>query len=386
MPVRTPLGLRDQFLRRVAYIVLVACSALAAGGCVPDLYGSTRPLIKIGLAAPFEGLGRPLGYEALQGVKMALAERNAAGGVGGYMVELVALNDSDQPDEAATQALEFAADPAILGVITGWRQGVASAALPAYRQAGVAVVVPWSVPAELADPAHGVVLLAADSDRVARTAADHLAAVVGDAGVAVVGDAAAVSPYLALASLPVWRVPLPDSPTAALLGDTMRRLFLARPAPPSALVLVTTGAQAGDIVRAARDIPWDGPILISPDGADPQLVDVAGAVANGVLIASAAPDGTDLPERRNGAEALLGGLGPRGVQAYDAVQVLLAAIEAAAQADGQPTRDGVIRALSDVKASGLTGEITIASDGRRRDARVWWYQISDNHYPGILVE
>ena len=312
--------------------------------------------------------------------------RRAAGGVGGYMVELVALNDSDQPLEAAAQALEFAADPAVLGVITGWRQAVAAAALPAYRQAGVAVVVPWTVPADLVDPSHGVVLLAADSDRVVRAAADLVAVVVGDAGVAVVGDAAAVAPYLALASRPVWRVSLPDSPTATTTGDAMRRLFLARPAPPAALVLVTTGAQAGDIVRAVREIPWDGPILISPEGADPQLVDVAGAAANGVLIASAAPAGIDLAERHNGDDAPSSGLGPRAVQAYDATQVLLAAIEAAIRADGQPTRDGVIRALRDVKASGLQGEIKIDSDGRRRDARVWWYQINDTHYPGVLVQ
>ena len=49
--------------------------------------------VKIGLVAPFEGAQRALGYDVLAAVRIAIAEQNAAGGVGGRAVALVALND-----------------------------------------------------------------------------------------------------------------------------------------------------------------------------------------------------------------------------------------------------------------------------------------------------
>jgi len=69
---------------------------LMAAGC----YGSTPPVVKIGLLAPFEERYRDDGYSALQAVRSALHERNAAGGVAGYQVALVALNDNGRPEEA----------------------------------------------------------------------------------------------------------------------------------------------------------------------------------------------------------------------------------------------------------------------------------------------
>jgi hypothetical protein len=52
----------------------IICS-LILSGCVAKPVGrallrGTQPLLKIGLAAPFEGLDRPMGYEALTGVKL----------------------------------------------------------------------------------------------------------------------------------------------------------------------------------------------------------------------------------------------------------------------------------------------------------------------------
>ena len=389
-------GLQTGGLKPALRLALVhlAC-ALALIGCAPGAYGSTRPLIKIGLAAPFEGLERPLGYEALQGVKLALAQRNAAGGVAGAMVELVALNDSARPDEARLQAREFAADPAVLGVITGWSGDVAAAALPVYRQEGIAVVVPWSVPGELADPTAGVVLLAADSRSIARALARRVTA-ASRRQVAVVGETAAVQPYLDLLGPQAKWVAPPDAPDADAMRTWVARLVLARPPPPEALILVTNGAQAGGILQALRETSWPGPVFGGAEAGSVQLVDVAGPAADGMIFASPAPAGRDLaaasavvPYFRKGVEWAglpLGELGPRALLAYDATQVLLSAIESAIQTDGKLTRAGVLRALPAVRVRGLTGAIAFGDDGRRLGARVWAYQIEANRYPGRLVE
>ena len=82
--------------------------------------GSVKPTVKLGLSAPFEGLHRDLGYEALYAVQLAVRERNGAGGVGQrYLVELVALNDLNEAEKAVEQARKMAVDPGVLGVLGG---------------------------------------------------------------------------------------------------------------------------------------------------------------------------------------------------------------------------------------------------------------------------
>lgn len=74
----------------VRWLIGLLMATLFVSGC----YGSTRPVVKIGLIAPFEELCRDDGYEVLNAVKLAVQERNAAGGVAGRDVALVALNDN----------------------------------------------------------------------------------------------------------------------------------------------------------------------------------------------------------------------------------------------------------------------------------------------------
>lgn len=99
---------------------LVACSA------------STAPVVKIGLVAPFEGRYRVIGYEAIYAARLAVREINAVGGVGGYRVELFALDDGGDPGLALEQARKLAVDPQVVAVIGHFRAETTDAALDAY--------------------------------------------------------------------------------------------------------------------------------------------------------------------------------------------------------------------------------------------------------------
>ncbi len=123
-------------------LVAVCCLCLAA--CCPNV----KPTVKIGLSAPFEGRYRDLGYEVLYAVRLAVRERNERGGVGGcYLVELVALNDFNEVQEAVAQAYEMHADPDVMAVLGGWSPETAVAAAGVYGQLHLAFVAPpasWS--------------------------------------------------------------------------------------------------------------------------------------------------------------------------------------------------------------------------------------------------
>lgn len=122
-----------QVLSALVGLLLVAACTLP---------GSVKPTVKIGLSAPFEGLYRNLGYEALHAVRLAVRERNADGGIGNrFLVELVALNDLNEADEAAEQARKLAVDPGVLGVLGGFSEETASVTWD-YDQLGLAYLVP----------------------------------------------------------------------------------------------------------------------------------------------------------------------------------------------------------------------------------------------------
>lgn len=128
--------------------------------------------VKIGLAAPFEGSQRALGYDALAAVKIAIREQNAAGGVAGRPVELVALNDDGEPQAAATQARKLAVDPSVIGAIGHWTRETTDAALSVYAEAGLPVVIPVSGAFERQEA--GMIQLAPTDAELAGEVADYL--------------------------------------------------------------------------------------------------------------------------------------------------------------------------------------------------------------------
>jgi ABC-type branched-subunit amino acid transport system substrate-binding protein len=110
--------LTAELSRRWSFFLLLGLLSTACGPIAV-----TRPVTKVGLVAPFEGTQRARGYEALYAAKLALREHNTSGGAAGWQVELVALDQDDQPDLALRQARALAVDPDVTYVI-----GLATAA------------------------------------------------------------------------------------------------------------------------------------------------------------------------------------------------------------------------------------------------------------------
>jgi branched-chain amino acid transport system substrate-binding protein len=129
--------------------------------------------VKIGLVAPFEGRYRYVGYDVIYAVRLALREANAAGGVNGYSVELVAYDDGADPAMAAEQARKLAADPAVVAAIGHFREGPTRAALSAYADAGIPLVAPAVLDPALTRGEGTVYPLGPSADVVASALLDH---------------------------------------------------------------------------------------------------------------------------------------------------------------------------------------------------------------------
>lgn len=131
-------GRRKQNARRVflascllplVVVLLAACAA------------STQPVVKIGLVAPFEGRYRHIGYEAIYAARLAIREINARGGIDGHRIELVALDDRGEPEQAITATRQLVLDPQVVAVIGHLRPASSDAAMKVYCEAGLPVVI-----------------------------------------------------------------------------------------------------------------------------------------------------------------------------------------------------------------------------------------------------
>lgn len=122
---------------RIAFFFLLP-SSFFLSSCIPV----TRPVVKIGLVAPFEGRYRNLGYEVIYAVRLAVREANAAGGVAGYSVELTALDDSGDPEMAIEQAHKLATDPQVAAVLGHWLDATTAAAATEYERLELPLLVP----------------------------------------------------------------------------------------------------------------------------------------------------------------------------------------------------------------------------------------------------
>jgi branched-chain amino acid transport system substrate-binding protein len=307
-----------------AALILAVCAACAGpGGATP---GDAAPVVKIGLIAPFEGLGRPLGYEVLPAVKLAVAEANAGGQLGRYQVMLTALNDDLDAAAAASAAAALSQDADLLAVVGPWSQPTAAAALPVLSRAGI----PALAAAPLAAAAQHPRLPGAFS--LCPTPAQLSQALTAEAIRAHAPNILVAGPHNALYAALVQADP-------QMLRDTGAAL-----PPGTAMIFTGEAADADGPVVRWREAGWRGLLFGGPDLARPWLAARAGAVTDGaqaVVCADAqlspqAPNTSAFAaayQKQTGAEP-----GPQARLAYAAARQLLDALARDIQAHGRPTR------------------------------------------------
>jgi len=305
----------------------------------------------MGLVAPFEGIDRELGYEALFAVRLAVQARNAQGGLHGYQIELIALNDFNDPIEAASQARALLADPEVMGVVGHFSSASTLAALPIYQQGHLAVSIPWSIDA----PANmtGVASVAATQ---AETQA-KLETIKAQLGAT-------------------------HTLTVTHLADATLINIANQP-----LQLVTSAVEAGEILATLAQPPSH--VFGTVDTGSQQLIQVAGAAANGFIFPSPGPSAAELPQVSTfvtNYQAITGAPpSPRAILAHDATNILLDSLEQAINKETKFTRATVQATIQQITLMGLSGQITFDKYGHRQAAPVWVYKISELRYPGVNI-
>lgn len=265
----------------IPFCVLLLLALLLAGCTMP---GDAAPVVKIGLIAPFEGTGRPLGYAVLPAVRQAIAEANASGALGRYRVALVALNDDLDPATAAGQAQALLQDAAVLAALGPFDAAAAAAAAPVLAAAGLPTLVAAPLDAAPAPTAAAVISLCPPPADIAAALQSASATAGADPFIFFPGDA---------------------------------------------------GLAAGALL-ARRAEGWQGVMLAGPDVVRPWFIQLAGAEAEGTRGAAC---------RISGALAQAGELPEAGL-AEAATRLLLDALAADIRGQRRPSRSGVAAELA----------------------------------------
>jgi branched-chain amino acid transport system substrate-binding protein len=368
-------------VRKLLLPLCLLALLVAAAGCLPGL--STRPTFKIGLVAPFEGLYRHLGYDALYAARLAIRERNQKGGVEGYLVELVALNDDQDPVAASQRAREMVVDPDVVGVIGHFSDETTLAALQAYQEAGLVLVVPASTATAVTGAGYSQTYrLVADNAVIGELAARY--AVLGQAAakVAVVGGPQdLVSAFTRIAEDAGAEVFLHRTQDDEQLVPTLGREG------PDLVFLAGEGSEAAEVVLGLRQAGVGTPVLGANGLNTPHFAAVAGDAASGTVYAAVTPPRLDEHFSEAFVESSGSAPGPYSALTYDAVGLLLDAAARCIALEGKPSRSCVAESLAGMgDYEGVTGRISFDERGQAIGREVYLYQIVDGHYPGEVQD
>jgi branched-chain amino acid transport system substrate-binding protein len=326
--------------------------------------GSTRPVVKIGLVAPFEGLYRHLGYDVLYAVKLAVRECNAAGGVSGHKVELVALDDGNDPARSPLQARKMMVDTDVMGVIGHFSDETALAALDEYHQAGLALITPVAADEVTEQGYPEVFRLYARNSLFGGKAASYVVEELRMSRLAVLRGRDDLADAFVRTAEGLGAEVVLDADT----GFTSAELFF-----------FSGGAvEGGELIVRARDAGVEAVFMGGSELDSPQLAQIGGEAVRGTFYITAVPriNGGDFVA---GYRASTGRLpGSQATVAYDATCVLLEALARAIDSRGEPARDAVVAELETLEDyPGLIGPITFDDRGDLVEPRTYVYRFED---------
>ena len=118
-------------------LFVAGCGAGGAGGS-----GEESDTIKLGSIFELSGNVSAYGSAEANAVKMAVDEINEAGGIDGKQIELVEYDVKSDEQETASVATKVATEDNVLAIIGPATSGLSKAALPSVTRAGVPLISP----------------------------------------------------------------------------------------------------------------------------------------------------------------------------------------------------------------------------------------------------
>lgn len=308
--------------------------------------------IKIGVTGPFTGGSAPMGTSMRDGVKLAVAQINASGGVLGRQLQLVERDDEAKNERGVQVAQELIHKEKVIATLGFINTGVALASQRFYQDAKIPV---------LNNVATGSII----TQQFAKQPENYIFRTAANDAIqsAMIIDEAIVKRKFTKVAI------LADSTNYGQLGredlekaltakgvkavatekfnikdvDMTSQLLKAKQAGAQAILTYGIGPELAQIANGMEKLGWKVPMIGSWTLSMGNFIDNAGKNGNGTLMPQTFIQEADTPRRKAFIDGYLNAYKPdngripspvSAAQGYDSVFLLAAAIKQAGSTDG----------------------------------------------------
>ena len=401
----------------LCFVILILIPATLAAQTAPQSRSTLRQdsenivvippdeTVQIGLATPLSGDTLPeAGTDVRNAALLAFSAYNEAGGLNGFVIEVLIEDDQCNPELASTVAEYFVEQPNIVGILGHLCSGATAAGLEYYEEVGIPVVSPSATAASLTSSGSEVFSRVIFNDAAQGTvAARYIHDVLEINTIAVLNDGDAYGKGLADIVAATFSDELGGEvvyndvvlTAEASEGDYSELLEAIAETEPELIYFGGYGGEASLLVEQMQEFGLGDVLFFSGDGVKTEaFIEGAGDFSEGVYASSAVPGGGSEEaniEFDTMYEEIYGVppdvLGPFHAQAYDSASVLLAALEEVAVVDDDGNliidRDLLTETIRSTSGyDGLSGTITCDEFGDCGESVIQVFHVED----GVYVE
>jgi branched-chain amino acid transport system substrate-binding protein len=371
----------------LATLALGACDKMGAekkegggGGTAAGTgTGTAKPetgTIKIGHFASMTGAQATFGISTDRAIRLAVEEKNAAGGIKGRKIEVVTIDDAGKQTEAATAVTRLINDNGVVAVLGEVASSLSLAGGPIAQKAGVPMISPSSTNPDVTDVGDYIFRVCFLDDFQgwvdAKFAKDNLkatkAAILYDQAQAY---SSGLADYFEKAFKEMGgKIVTRQAYTGGNL-EISSQLQSIKGSGAEVVFLPGYYSDAGTIIRKAREAGIKAPFLGGDGWDSEELPKIAGDSINGNFFSNHYAPEEDRPEVKNFVEKYKAKYGsvPDGLAAlgYDAALVLFNAMERAPSLKGSDLRDA-LAATKDF--TGVSGTFSIDENRNAKKSAV----------------
>jgi len=377
-------GLTFRTSRKSMTIVVAFCLLVFAGCAAPQPKGE----VVVYVAAPLSGWQADGGQTVVGGVRLMAEVVNAAGGLLGYKVKVLAIDDEADSDVAVQVAQEIEAalqrGDRVIGIVGHYNSGQSLAAMEIYKDLPLIVVTPTASDVSLTQKGYTNFFRVNATDAAqAPVDARFLVQELGAKRIALVytdneyGRGLRDQMVAALKTLEVDAVAVIEIPEAAPTQATAVQQVKA--VQPDAVFLAGYETEGYILLPELREAGVTVPFMASDGCFLYEFIDGAGPAAEGAYVSGITPDHrltTDPKWWREYQELEARNPGTYSIAGYSAMEVIAEGVKKA----GTLNASQVAQAIRSLDFQSLVGRISYNSAGDLREQKVYIFQVKDGDF------
>ncbi|HEX9020979.1 MAG TPA: branched-chain amino acid ABC transporter substrate-binding protein [Nitrospirota bacterium] len=344
---------------RKLFIILSILFILSSGCTRQD-----ENVIRIGAAGPMTGSQSKMGMDLKNAVELAVAEWNEKGGVLGKKIVLLSGDDQADPKQAVSIASKFVNQKAA-AVVGHWNSSCSIPASKYYNDANIVMISPATTNPLLTQQGFKRVFrVCGTDDQQGRVAAEFVQKTLHPRKAAIIHDKTAYGQGLA----DYFKKALGTGAEVVYYGgiiqgdpDYKAVLTTIKEGKPDMFFFGGIYPEAGRLVRQAKEIGMNVPMVTGDGVFDPTFIEIAGKAAEGTYV-TFGKEPAGLPSAQSFIQkykAKYGEPGPYSIYAYDAANIVLSAIAETRTTDGEKLADYI----SKMTFRGAFGDISFDRNG-----------------------